>query len=59
MHQSSSDLGEIFSAHFSLATFNAIASLLLHENETNKIYFERTRKDKEIGPTPSLPAQFV
>jgi hypothetical protein len=27
--------------------------------EPNKIYSERARKDEEIGPIPSLPAQFV
>jgi hypothetical protein len=43
-----------------LVNFQPIASLLLHENEPNKIYSERTRKDEEIGPIPtSLPAQIV
>jgi hypothetical protein len=41
------------------ATSNVIASLLLHENETNKVDSKKARKDKEIGPIPSLPAQFV
>jgi hypothetical protein len=41
------------------ATSNEIASLQLHKNEPNTIYSERTRKDKEIGPIPSLLAQFV
>jgi hypothetical protein len=36
-----------------------IASLLLHKHEANKIYSERTIKDKEIGPSPSLLAQFI
>jgi hypothetical protein len=31
----------------------------LHENEPNKIYSEKARKDKEIGPIPSLLAQFI
>jgi hypothetical protein len=38
---------------------DAIASLLLHENEVNKIVFERTRKDEEVGPFPSLLAQII
>jgi hypothetical protein len=37
----------------------AIASLLLHKNEQNKIDSERTRKDEEIEPIPDLLAQFV
>jgi hypothetical protein len=42
-----------------LATSNVIASLLLHENETNKVDSKKARKDKETGPIPNLPAQFV
>jgi hypothetical protein len=35
---------------------DAIASLLLHENELNKVDSERTGKDEEVGPFPSLLA---
>jgi hypothetical protein len=41
------------------ATSNVIASLLLHENKTNRVDSKKARKDKEIGPIASLPAQFV
>jgi hypothetical protein len=42
-----------------IAISDAIASLLLHENELNKIVFERTQKDGEVGPITSFLAQFV
>ena len=45
--------------HHDLAISDAIASLLLHINEPNKVDSERTRKDKEVGAIPSLLAQFV
>jgi hypothetical protein len=38
---------------------NAIASLLLHRNEPNKIDSEITQRDEEAGPNPILPAEFV
>jgi hypothetical protein len=47
------------SALHGLETSNAITSLQLHRNEPNKLYLERTIKDKGIGPIPSLLAQFV
>jgi hypothetical protein len=31
----------------------------LYKNEPNRVDSEKPRKDKEIGPIPSLPAQFV
>jgi hypothetical protein len=37
----------------------AIASILLHKNEPNKIYSESTKKDEKIGPIPNLIAQSV
>jgi hypothetical protein len=36
----------------------SISSLLL-QNDQNKKDSERTKKDEEIGPIPSLLAQFV
>jgi hypothetical protein len=42
-----------------LAISDAITSLLLHMNEPNKVDPERTKKDEEVGPIPSLLAQFV
>jgi hypothetical protein len=42
-----------------LAISNAIARLLLLINEPNKVDSERTKKDEEIGPIPSLLAEFV
>jgi hypothetical protein len=42
-----------------IAISDAIASLLLHKNELNKIVSERTQKDEEVRPIPSLLAQFV
>jgi hypothetical protein len=44
---------------YGLATTNAIASLLFHENESNEIDSERTKKDEEIEPISSLAAQFL
>jgi hypothetical protein len=41
-----------------IAISDGIASLLLHTNELNKIVSERTRKNEEVGPIPSLLAQF-
>jgi hypothetical protein len=45
--------------HHDLAISDAIASLLLHINEPNKVDSERTRKDEEVGPIPRLLAQSV
>jgi hypothetical protein len=42
-----------------LAISDAIASILLHKNERNKIYSKRTKKDKEIALIAGLVAQFV
>jgi hypothetical protein len=42
-----------------LATTDAIASLLFHENESNEIDSERTKKDEEIEPIPNFAAQFL
>ena len=53
------DFGLTLSALHGWATSNAIASLLLHKNEPNRVDSKRARKDEEIGPIPSLPAQFV
>jgi hypothetical protein len=39
-----------------LANINAIASLLLHINEPNRVDSERTQKDEEVGPFHSLLA---
>jgi hypothetical protein len=41
------------------AISDAIASLLLHKYETNKMDSKRTKKDEEIGPIPIFLAQFV
>jgi hypothetical protein len=49
----------VFSGVHGLAISNAIASLLLHKNEPNKIDSERTRRDEEAGPNPILLAEFV
>jgi hypothetical protein len=48
-----------YSCHHDLAISDAIASLLLHINEPNKVNSGRTRKDEEVGLIPSLLAQFV
>jgi hypothetical protein len=37
-----------------LVISDAIASLLLHRNEPNKIDSERTKKMKRLGPIPSF-----
>jgi len=41
------------------AISDAIASLLLHKNEQNKIDSERTQRGEEAGPKPILLAEFV
>jgi hypothetical protein len=41
-----------------LETSKAIVSHLLHINEPNRVDSERTKKDKEVGPFPSLLARF-
>jgi hypothetical protein len=42
-----------------LAISDAIMSLLLHIDEPNKLDSEKNKKYEEVGPIPSLLAQFV
>jgi hypothetical protein len=42
-----------------MAISAAIASLLFHINEPNKVDSKRTKKDEEVGPIFSLLAKFI
>jgi hypothetical protein len=47
---------KFYRRHHDFAISDAIASVLLHINEPNKVDSERTRKDEEVKPIPSLLA---
>ena len=59
MHLNSSDCDEILSAHFTVRQLPTRLRVSCCIDEPNKVDSERARKYDEIGPIPSLPAQFV
>jgi hypothetical protein len=59
MDRNHSGLGKILRVPSRLGDSDAIASILLHKNEPNKMYSESTKKDEKIGPILNLIAQSV